>query len=87
MSTEQATEIFLLEQENRKLRDELSGRGVHTCHDQCQRVACVQRREIVRLRVALSSVRNAAAFSSNLRHATGEIVRLVDAALGADDGQ
>lgn len=28
--------------------------GIHSCHDQCPRIACVQRREIERLRAALT---------------------------------
>lgn len=31
--------------EEKKRRD-----GIHTCHDQCERIACVQRREIAELK-------------------------------------
>ena len=34
--------------------------GVHTCHERCQRIACVQRREIERLRTRLSALSTAA---------------------------
>lgn len=30
--------------------DDNAAQSIHTCHDQCQRIECVQRREIERLR-------------------------------------
>ena len=33
--------------------------GVHTCHDQCQRIACVQRREIDELKRKLEVAKKA----------------------------
>jgi hypothetical protein len=35
--------------------------GIHTCHDGCPRLPCVQRREIERLREALRACRRAVA--------------------------
>lgn len=46
--------------------------GVHTCSDTCPRLACVQRREIERLREALRVV-----FHSVDNHAVAEMVRKV----------
>jgi hypothetical protein len=41
--------------------ERLSYDGIHTCHDGCPRLPCVQRREIERLRVALRACRRAVA--------------------------
>lgn len=30
--------------------------GIHTCHDQCRRIACVQRREIARLHGRIADI-------------------------------
>jgi len=41
-------EIAALEAENERLRglvNDLEAKGIHTCHDECQRVECVLRRE------------------------------------------
>jgi hypothetical protein len=48
----QAAEIDRLAAENELLKKEVERRsydGIHTCHDDCQRVACRQRREIAQL--------------------------------------
>jgi hypothetical protein len=37
---------------------ELETSGLHTCHDECPRLACVQGREIRRLRAALVRIRD-----------------------------
>ena len=45
--------------------------GVHTCHDQCQRIACVQRREIDELKRKLEVAKKALvdyAESENWKH-------------------
>lgn len=34
----------------RQLIEDIDASGIHSCHDRCQRVECVQRREIERLR-------------------------------------
>ncbi len=48
----QAAEIERLEKEvERRFYD-----GIHTCHDECQRVPCRQRREIERLQDALKRI-------------------------------
>jgi hypothetical protein len=36
--------------------ERLSYDGIHTCHDGCPRLPCVQRREIERLREALQNI-------------------------------
>jgi predicted RNase H-like nuclease (RuvC/YqgF family) len=44
-------EIAALKAENERLRgqaEDLQAKGIHTCHDQCQRVECVLRRELSR---------------------------------------
>ena len=41
--------------------ERLSYDGIHTCHDDCPRLPCVQRREIERLREALRACRRAVA--------------------------
>jgi uncharacterized protein YdcH (DUF465 family) len=49
-------ELDAKDAEIERLREDLNNaqaRGIHTCHDQCQRVECVQRREIERLRAGL----------------------------------
>ena len=43
----------------RKEVDRLTANGVHTCHDQCQRVACVLRRGNGILREALNEIEHA----------------------------
>lgn len=58
--------IDLLQKENKRLRAEnerLTADGIHTCHDQCPRYACVLRRErdtalsdVERLRQALRTL-------------------------------
>lgn len=42
----------------RKRVAELETSAIHTCHDECPRIACVQAREIRRLRAALTEERN-----------------------------
>jgi hypothetical protein len=39
---------------------ELETSGLHTCHDECPRLACVQGREIRRLRAALKTIADGA---------------------------
>ncbi len=34
----------------RQLIEDIDASGIHSCHDRCQRLECVQRREIERLR-------------------------------------
>lgn len=46
--------------EQMKRRDD-----IHTCHDQCERIACVQRREIDELKRKLKVAKNALEFYSN----------------------
>lgn len=37
---------------------EISTNSVHTCHDQCRRLACVQRREIEKLKAEIEKLKN-----------------------------
>lgn len=46
---ELCSEIERLNAEQKKRRDD-----IHTCHDQCERIACVQRREIDELKLHLN---------------------------------
>ena len=46
LDIEAANEIERL----RQLIEDIDASGIHSCHDRCQRVECVQRREIERLR-------------------------------------
>lgn len=50
-----ATTILELCHEVERLKDEQMKRrdDIHTCHDQCERIACVQRREIESLKSEL----------------------------------
>ena len=48
-----------LSAENAKLRmhlDWFEANGIHTCHDECQKLECVQGREIRRLKLALANI-------------------------------
>lgn len=49
----QAAEIRSLREQVEKLSND----GIHTCHDQCPRLACVQRREIESLREQVAQER------------------------------
>lgn len=55
-----------------RLVDDNDARSVHTCHDHCQRLECVQRLEIERLREVFASG------ASTMAQATDEIERLRD---------
>ena len=65
--------------------DELEASKIHTCHDDCQRIECVQRRKIEeleaenkKLREVLRRIRHhVVGFKSN-----GEILSEIDEALG-----
>ena len=53
---EAADRIEALEAENERLQKELDRRivdGIHTCHDECPRLLCFERRENERLREVL----------------------------------
>ena len=72
---EAADRIEALEAENERL----SYNGIHTCSDACQRLPCVQRREIERLRGALE-LADAALSGANMN--MNVVKRKVRAALG-----
>ena len=70
-----ADRIEALEAENERL----TYNGIHTCHDECPRLPCVQRREIAQLREALA-LADAALRGANMDMSVVE--RKVRAALG-----
>jgi hypothetical protein len=54
----EADDLFMQLRHAKAEIERLTLNGIHTCHDQCPRLACVQGREIRRLREALEKVEN-----------------------------
>jgi hypothetical protein len=74
----QAAEIDCLEKElERRSYD-----GIHTCHDECPRVACRQRRQIEQLREALKDMVAYSWFDEQWQDQNPEYVDRARAALG-----
>ena len=74
--------------------ERLRANGIHSCHAHCQRLGCVQRREIERLREALLPVEQMldfvvdhTAIETEAGVAAREAARLLEAALRADAGE
>jgi hypothetical protein len=71
---------------------ELETSGLHTCHDECPRLACVQGREIRRLRAALKAIAvRAGTFEGRGSYIAyvelaGEIEKMADAARQGGEG-
>ena len=80
-----AAEIVRLELEIERLQKEVERRaydGIHTCHDDCQRVACRQRRQIEQLREALKDMVAYSWFDEQWQDQNPEYVDRARAALG-----
>lgn len=56
--------------------------GIHTCHDQCARPACVLRRENTRLREALTEILGPLNVCSDNPHVSDEVCLPVDMTMG-----
>jgi hypothetical protein len=61
--------------------ERLSYDGIHTCHDSCPRLPCVQRREIERLREALREALDALKFQPYRNTRTLQAIPRIEAAL------
>jgi hypothetical protein len=61
--------------------ERLSYDGIHTCHDGCPRLPCVQRREIERLREALREALDALKFQPYRNTRTLLVIPRIEAAL------